>query len=246
MAQSVGLTYKSKIPNLGDDASIEEALKVYHYGVENYTSQPIPNDSIEGNFRQLKIAIDDVATNLANLQSTTGYIRAVSQTSSRNIMTSQSPGSVPPLTIRATTGQSAPLIRFESVSESAVGVISTAGAMYLASTLALNSTTTVLDTALTANISAIGNKGIVVKASSGQTANMQEWQDSGGNVLSRVAGNGNIFAPTITGTTDITSLKMTVTGTQTLAEFRVRNTYASTSNPTALQGSIGDVWFTYV
>lgn len=244
MPQQVGQTYRSLIPAFSDAASIEEALKLYHYGIANYTSQPIPNDSIEGNFRQLKIQIDAVQTNLDNLQSTTGYIRAISQTSSPNIMTAQA-NNVVPLTIRAIAGQSASLQQWQNSASATVGAISDGGVMYLSGSLAVNSSTAVVDSAFTALISSATSKGIVVKAVASQSANLQEWQNNGGVVLSKVESNGNVVAPNISATTAVSSPKVSVTGVQTLAEFRVRNTYAATSNPTATDGAVGDIWFTY-
>jgi hypothetical protein len=42
----------------------------------------------------------------------------------------------------------------------------------------------------------ISTKGLIVKGASGQTANLQEWQDSAGTVLGYVTASGNISFPT--------------------------------------------------
>jgi hypothetical protein len=244
MPQQIGQTYRSLIPTFSDAASIEEALKLYHYGVANYTSQSIPDDSIEGNFRKLKIQIDSVQTNLDNLQSATGYVRSVSQISAPNVITTQA-ANIIPLTVRGVTSQTASLQEWQNSASASIAGISNGGGMFLSNYLAVNSTTYVVDTSLTVNIGAVGHKGVVVRAASGQTANIQEWQNNGSSVLARIDKDGNVFSPNISGTTSVTSPKVTVSGQQTLTEFRVRNTYAGTSNPTGTDGQVGDIWFTY-
>jgi hypothetical protein len=42
------------------------------------------------------------------------------------------------------------------------------------------------------------NRGMVIKGASGQTANLQEWQNSGGTVLSRVLSDGSMFSASFT------------------------------------------------
>jgi len=46
----------------------------------------------------------------------------------------------------------------------------------------------------TLNTGAVGSIGLIVKGASGQTANLQEWQDSSGNIKSYVANDGAIYA----------------------------------------------------
>lgn len=246
MPQQIGQTYRSLVPTFSDAASIEEALKLYHYGIANYTSQPIPDDSIEGNFRKLKIQIDGIQTNLDNLQSATGYVRSVSQISAPNVVTTEPTGTTTvPLTVRGIVGQTSSLQQWQNSGLANVAGISNGGGMFLSNYLAVNSTTYVTDTSITANIVSPGHRGIVVKASSGQTARLQEWQNNGSVVLASVDKDGNISSPNISGTTSVTSPKVTVSGQQALAEFRVRNVYAGTANPAAGNGEVGDIWFTY-
>ena len=246
MPQQIGQEYRTLAPTFADAASIEEALKLYHYGVANYTSQPIPDDSIEGNFRKLQIDIDAIQTTLDNLQSTTGYVKSTSETSSPNVITTQAAGTVP-LTIRGVNLQSADLQVWQNSTPARVAAVSNSGGMLLANYLAINSTSFVTDIALSVNISSNTHKGIVVRAAASQPdeGNLQEWRDFGNTVLAKVSGTGSITAPNLTGSTSITSPKVTVSGTQTLEEFRVRNTYAATTNPAPADGQIGDIWFTY-
>ena len=54
-----------------------------------------------------------------------------------------------------------------------------------------------IDNTGTVNIAGFGasNKGLIVKAAASQTANLQEWQNSAGTVLTNIDSSGNIYAP---------------------------------------------------
>lgn len=183
MSQIVGSTFRSRIPTFNDDASIEEALKVYHYGVDNYSTQPIPNDSIEGNFRTL-------TTNLNTLDG--AAVKRVSLTSAPNILTAQATNIVP-ITVRAIASQTTPLQIWQNSSSVAVGQITTAGAMFLRDTLAVGSSTISSTSYLFVNQSSASIKGIEVKAASGSTANLQEWQDNSSTAQTWIDSSGNFY-----------------------------------------------------
>jgi hypothetical protein len=190
LSQSVGVTYKTKIPSLSDDASIEEALRVYHYGIDNYSSQPIPEDSIEGNFASLNTRIDGVESSITNLNVV--FIEAISSTSDPNIITPQSSSTVP-LTIRGASGQTANLQRWQNSSQTSLAVIFSDGAIstsgYISSGVNSQSTTIAADI----RIKNAAHRGITVRRASSQTANLQEWQDSSGNAISWVDGSGEFY-----------------------------------------------------
>lgn len=188
MSQPVGQVFKSRIPTLGDDASIQEALRVYHYGVDNYSVQAIPEDSIEGNFRSLDTRLDSVEATLSG--GLTGFIRFISLSSAPNIVTGQTTSTVP-LTVRAVASQSVAVQQWENSSSSPVARVSAGG--YI-STISYIGIGTLSDTsAVAANINVINSshKGIVVKGASSQTANLQEWQNSGGTALSVINNIGS-------------------------------------------------------
>lgn len=184
MSQIVGNTFRSRIPTFNDDASIEEALKVYHYGVDNYSTQPIPNDSIEGNFRTL-------TSNLNILDS--AAIKRISPTSAPNIITAQSTNIVP-ITVRAIAAQTTPLQIWQNSSSNAVGQITTAGAMFLKDTLAIGSSAISTTSYLFVNQASSSIKGIEIRAASGSTSNLQEWQNSSGTPISWIDSNGNLYS----------------------------------------------------
>lgn len=190
MSQSVGVTYKTKIPSLSDDASIEEALRVYHYGVDNYSSQPIPADSIEGNFKSLNTRVDGVESTISNLNVL--FIEAVSATSDPNIITPQSSSTVP-LTIRGASSQTANLQRWQNSSQTNLAVIFSDGAIstsgYISSGINSQSTTIAADI----RIKNAAHRGVTVRSAFSQTANLQEWQNSSGTAISWIDKDGKIF-----------------------------------------------------
>lgn len=191
MSQPVGYEYKSRIPTLSDDASIVEALKVYHYGVDDYTTEPIPDDSIEGNFRTLGGYITTLQSQVAGLGST--YVEQVSLSASPNIITGQTTTTVP-VTIRAITSQTSALQQWQNSSSVNVGSISTGGFINVAGYATIGSTTQSTTIGVNVVVGNAAHNGIVIKAQSSQTANMQEWQDNSGTAISWVDKNGLIYS----------------------------------------------------
>lgn len=190
MSQPVGYQYKSRIPSFSDDASIVEALKVYHYGVDNWTTEPIPDDSIEGNFRTLHDEVDTINGVIAGLGST--YVEQVSSSATPNVITAQGTTTVP-ITIRAVTSQTAALQQWQNSASTVVGSISTGGFINLAGYATIGSTTQASTVGVQVEIINSGHKGIVIKAQSSQTANLQEWQNNSGTAVSWVDKDGRIY-----------------------------------------------------
>lgn len=261
MSQPVGFQYKSRIPTLSDDATISEALSVYHYGVDNYSTEPIPDNSIEGNFRTFGTAISSLQSTVSGLGDS--YVRQISLTSIPNIITGQSTTTVP-LTIRSIASQTSSLQQWQNSSSVNVGSVGISGNMNLAGYLTLGTTTQATTIGLNVVIGNAAHNGIVVKAQTSQTANIQEWQNSGGTALSYVNSSGKVFSnqsetvnladtqtlsnktlssPTINGGTINNATRIVLTGNQELTS-RVRNITASLSTPSG--GNDGDVWLTYV
>jgi hypothetical protein len=190
MSQSVGLNFKSRIPQFSDDASIEEALKVYHYGVDNYSTQPIPNDSIEGNFRSLDdrlIVVEDALDNLA-----VTFIEATSSSSSPNTITPENSSTIP-LTIKGVSSQTANLQQWQDNSSTNLAVVFSNGAASFGGYVSVGATAQSTTTANSITIGNAAHKGITVKAASSQSANVQEWQDSSGTAMSWVTADGKIY-----------------------------------------------------
>ena len=191
MSQLIGQNFKTRIPQFSDDASIEEALKVYHYGVDNYTVEPIPDDSIEGNFRNLDSRIDSLEILVSGIEG--GLVKSISQSAAPNIITGQTTSTIP-LTIRAIASQTASLQQWQNSSSSPVASIATSGYFATAGYASIGSITQVATTALNINIINPSNRGIVVRAAASQTANLQEWQTSTGTNLGWVDKDGSIYS----------------------------------------------------
>ena len=67
----------------------------------------------------------------------------------------------------------------------------------------------------TANIitpSAVGNKGLVIKAAAGQTANLMEWQSSAGTAVTYIDNTGTLKGVSVTGNITIGSTTIAVNG----------------------------------
>jgi hypothetical protein len=191
MSQPVGFQYKSRVPSFSDDASITEALKVYHYGVDDYTTETIPDDSIEGNFRSLSTSITALESAVSGLGTT--YIEHVSLTANPNIITGQSTTTIP-LIIRAITSQTAPLIQLQNSLSVSVGSISTGGFANLSGYLTIGSTTQSTTTGVNVVVGSASHIGVTIRAQSSQTANLQEWQSNSGTAISWVDKDGKIFS----------------------------------------------------
>lgn len=188
MSQSVGSTYKSLIPTLSDNATIEEALRVYHYGTDNWViGNPIPDDSIEGNFVSL-------ATDIATINSTLGslnYVRFTSATASPNVIIPEANTGVP-LTLRGASGQTGNILQIQNSSSTNLAVVFADGAAAL-QYVAVGSTTKTTTTALNVTVANAAHKGATIKGASSQTGNLQEWQDSTGAALAWVTSAGKIY-----------------------------------------------------
>lgn len=189
MSQLIGQNFKTKIPTFSDDASIEEALKVYHYGVDNYTVQPIPNDSIEGNFRSIDTRLGIVESTLSGNLST--LISRTSPSLSPNKIIGQNTTTVP-LTITAIASQSVPLQQWQNSSNTNIAIISTGGSISLASYLSVGSISVPTTVAASINILNSSHTGMIIKAANSQSANLQEWQNSSGVAVASITASGNL------------------------------------------------------
>lgn len=190
MSQPVGYQYLSRIPSLSDDASIVEALKVYHYGVDNWTTEPIPDNSIEGNFRTLHNDIDSINSIISGLGST--YIEQVSSSATPNVIVGQSTATVP-LTLRAIASQTAALQQWQNSASVGVGAVSAGGFVNFAGYITVGSTTQSTTTGVNVILANAAHKGITIRAQSSQTGNLQEWQDNAGTAISWVDQDGRFY-----------------------------------------------------
>jgi hypothetical protein len=184
MSQPVGLNYKSRIPQFSDSASIEEALRVYHYGVDNYSTQTLPDDSIEGNFRSLD---NRLTANESN------SIYRVSESTNPNVIQPENDSTVA-LALKNYSGQTANIQEWRDSSGGNLAVVFSDGSSSFSGHLSVGTSTKSLNSSLMVQVTDSDNVGITVKATSGQNANIQEWRDSSGSTMSWVDNEGRIYS----------------------------------------------------
>jgi len=194
MAQDIGINAPTRIPTFGDDASIEEALKKYHFGIDNWSGDPVQNNlGMDGNFKAVKDRLTAAETAIADIVGDGGgFIRSESKTASPNTITPQT-SSVVPLTVRGTSGQTANLQRWQNSSLTNLAIIFSNGSAAFNSYLTIGSNTQSSSTGIDLRIGNSSHKGITIRAASSQGANLQEWQDSSGQTISWVDKEGRIY-----------------------------------------------------
>lgn len=191
MSQPIGSNLVTKIPQFSDDASIEEALRAYHYGIDNYTSQPIVNNvGVEGTIKKIK---EDIASNvsaIAGLGAT--YVEQVSASATPNVITPQTSTTVP-MTIRGTTSQTGNLQQWQNNSSNNIAVVFSDGSSSFSGYLTVGNNSRSTTTAVDIRIINSTHKGITIRATESQLGNMQEWQDPLGNAISWIDKDGRIY-----------------------------------------------------
>jgi hypothetical protein len=225
VSQVIGKDFRTRIPVFGDDASIQEAFYVYHYGVNNYTSQPIPDDSIEGHFRLINERVSANESAIAGLGQT--FVEEVSQAASPNIISPQN-NTVVPLTIRGVQNQIANLQRWLNSDNNVMAAIFENGAVSFNSYVNIGNVTQ--STSIGVNISLAGatHRGIIVKGFTNQTGNLQEWQNSAGTALARVDNIGRLYSETFP--------VVTLSQTQTLTNKTLQS--PTINNPTISSATV--------
>lgn len=93
MAENIGgpsAPYNTQIPSIADNADIQTAFRLYHYGSNTSTPSSIPNDSIAGHFntldgRKLNLAPNNIGTTTdLNTLDTTGFYAQTSSPTGSN------------------------------------------------------------------------------------------------------------------------------------------------------------------
>lgn len=188
MSQAVGVTYKSKIPSFGDDASIVEAFRLYHYGIDNYSSGAPAANSIEGNFSSLSASVTTVDTRITN-----EAVKLTSLTATPNTIVPQSNATIP-LIIKGVSSQSANLLDIQNSSSTTLLKITSNGSLGTSGYGSFGDVAVSSTISLKIAIANAGHKGITIRAASSQTANLQEWQDDTGTAVSWVDERGIMFS----------------------------------------------------
>lgn len=194
-SDEVGLEFKSRMPRFSSDASIQEAISVYHYGVNEYTSQDIPDESIEGHFRSLRDRILANETSIISLGET--YVQKTSVAATPNIVYTES-ATVVPLTIKGFANHQVSLQKWTNSSNSTVAAVFPNGSASFKGNVSVGSQNESTTTALKIEPLNDSHIGILVSAKALQTANLQEWKNPAGVTASWVDKDGRIFSDSIT------------------------------------------------
>lgn len=197
MPQNIGINAPTRIPTFGDDASIEEALRKYHFGIDEWSGDPVQNNlGVDGNFKSVKDRLTAAEAAIADIVGDGGgFVRSESRASSPNTIVPQNENIVA-LTINAKTpGQTTALQRWRSSSLNNVAVFFPSGAASFRRYINVGDNSVAQSTNIGINLSlnAASHKGIIVKAASSQTENLQEWQNSSGEKISWVNKEGRLF-----------------------------------------------------
>jgi hypothetical protein len=162
-----------------------------------------------------------------------------------------------PLLIKAASGQTASLVEWQNSSGNVLSFIGTLGQFGTSSTVRGSSggtfggNTQLSSAGLTVYSTAAGNPGAIIRGFASQTASLQQWQDSAGNVLASVNPNGFLqssvgFASTVSGQTIIrtnfdTGAIVVVTQDPAHKALVVRGAASQTANLQQWQDSAGNV-----
>jgi hypothetical protein len=240
MPQEIGENFKTLIPSLADDASIEQAFQMYHYGTPAYNGSNLQNNSVEKHFVDLRQEINVLRSELNTSQ--LGNVRLVSRTLSPNLITPEDLATVP-ITIRGVQNQSVALQRWQrniGGSPTEVASISPIGAAGFSGYGSFGNNSVTSTTGLSVALANVAHKGVTIRGVDGQIGNLQEWQNNNGVVLASVNGAGDLAAKntSVTGTLLVTGTStlnagLNVTGETTLANVSVSGTLGVTGTTTA-------------
>lgn len=181
----IGTNYPTQSPDFDDDASIEEAFYLYHYGVNEETPVSIPLNSIEGRLENFDGRITAVASSVST---SAPYLKKTT-VSGENIVEPQS-ANVVPLVVSGEID----LQEWQEPSGAKIVRMYDDGSIEIKGYLS-NTGTSIVSTAQRIDIKDAADKGIVVKGHPTQTQNLQEWSNSSGQVLGYVDSNGNVGQP---------------------------------------------------
>jgi hypothetical protein len=197
MAQNIGVNAPTRIPTFGDDASIEEALKKYHFGIDNWSGDPIQNNlGVDGNFKSVKDRLTKAEEAIADIVGDGGgFVRSESRVSNPNVIIPENENIVALSIVAKTSGQTVALQRWRNSSLNNVAVVFPTGAASFRRYLSVgdNSVPQSTTTGIDLSLNNASHKGIVVRAASSQTNNLQEWQNSSGQAISWVDKEGRIY-----------------------------------------------------
>jgi hypothetical protein len=231
------ISVNSPITNSGTSGSAilgldQTALSITRSQITDFTSGTVTN--ISGTVTQAQVS--GLTTSLAGKASLGA---ANTFTVGGHIINSEG-ASVKPLVIRGNSGQISNLQEWQSTASGTVTVASINDSGYLSIQVLSTSSANIGGGASNGVLSvmpSVSGVGISVRAQSGQTGNLQEWNNSSGAILSRINSSGNLIVSTGTAT----AVPLTVVGvaSQSANLFEVQ-----TSSATAVRiNQVGNTTF---
>jgi hypothetical protein len=163
---------------------------------------------------------------------------------------SNSAAATVPLRIRAASGQTANMLEWQNDAGAAQGwVDNTGGNLFMSSIRSRGNPTTGSFMSLSSNLVQItqqtaGAVAFVIRGATSQSANLQEWQDSAGTILTRVSSSGSILTSgrLSIGQTSTATAQANVLATQsTLVGMIVQGAAAQSANLQEWQNSAGTI-----
>ena len=166
-------------------------------------------------------------------------------TTGGHTITNDAIGTVP-LAIKGFSGQTGDLLQIQNNGATNLAVVSSSGTFRTAGLITAGNVSNVLGQ-LTVYSTATSRIGAVIQGSSGQTADLQQWQNSGSTAIAKVDKNGavsaNYFGPSgagLLGYLDWTgSSPLLQTGGTAVVGLRVRGAASQTANLQEWQASDG-------
>jgi hypothetical protein len=184
----IGTNSPTLSASFDDDASIEDAFYLYHYGVDGWDEEnptTIPLNSIEGRISNFDQRITSVASQVS---ASAPYLKKNPGATSNTITPTQS--DITPLYISSIFAN---FQEWQNSGQSPRAIISGDRDASFAF-LGYCSIVASLSSSIAQNIEIVepGHNGIVIKSASSQTANIQEWQNSQGLVRAYIDSNGKV------------------------------------------------------
>lgn len=147
------------------------------------------------------------------------------------------------LVVQAAVGQTANVQEWRNAAgATAAYIVANAGTMVLSGNLTVNQNITVGGTA------SVGVVTLTAKGVAAQTADLQQWQNSGSTALTRVAADGSVYVPDTTITDPARGLRVTTPGGTNLLSFQgldyggVTYAFFSTNRTYGVGGWTGTGW----
>jgi hypothetical protein len=197
--------------------------------VDLNTAQTLTNKTITGTFT------GNLTGNVTgDVSGNAGTVTNGVYTNAANTITAAS-DSTKPLIIKGAVSQTADLQQWQNSSGTSVATISPNGALRAASfygSSGLSNIAIISSNALGVNPSSASTVGFIIRGAASQSANLQEWQNSAGTVLTKVQSNGVIDTSQY--------LNMSTSGNAGIAVgglYRIR----MTGNNTQIEASVGNV-----